>query len=86
MDINGPGPNKYIQGHENRHEEGELLEFTTQAHKQEFQYTSHDVRDHTNAPGAATGETTACNTAPHLNVMNTQSPRFQDLELHSRKG
>lgn len=57
MDINGPGPNKCIQGHENRHKEGELLEFTSQAHKQEFQQISHDALDYANAHGAPTGET-----------------------------
>lgn len=59
MDTNGPGPNKYIQVHEKRHEKVKLLEFTTQAHKQGFQQTSHDVLGHTNAHRAPTDETTS---------------------------
>lgn len=39
-----------------RHEKLELLEFTTQAHKQGFQQASHDVLGHTSAQKAPAGE------------------------------
>lgn len=72
VDTNGPEFNKCIQVHENWHEKVELLEFTTQVHKQGFQQTSQDVLGHTDAHKAPTGETTSWNPTPPLNEMNPQ--------------